>query len=123
MTKAQARRACKWFQENIGLAGWTIKVCLKDCPAEIDATPDDEANNCGMYSVHRICENLFIWINPKIAVDKPGDYCDSLSTLMHELMHGAFFAVGINSSPLQEHLIDRIANMLAAQYRQWQIKS
>ncbi len=119
MTQKEAQKACRWFQDNIGLAGWTITVSLKDKPACMghDETPDQTALQLGHSWTLVRCHDCRVWINPEPGVTFSLEDTDKLLTLFHELLHGLFESIGIQYDVLHEFTIDQLSHVLAGQYR------
>ena len=121
MTKKEAQKACRWFQREIGLAGWKIEVFLRDKPLSMcgDETRDDTKTQLGHSWTHLRLHIVQVWINPDPTILTSNEDVDEMLTLMHELLHGLFESIDIPYNRLQEHAIDRLSHILAAQYRQW----
>ena len=120
MTKKEAQKACRWFQREIGLAGWTITVHMNNKPAFMsqDETAEDKAQQLGHSWTQIRLHDCHIWINPQATVVNDLDDPDNLLTLFHELLHGLFESICIQYDRLQEHPIDRLSRVLAARYLQ-----
>lgn len=119
MTKREAMKACRWFQKHIGLAGWTITLCMDKCPEELAAqeTGEELSSTWGMSATHHRLHELVVWINAQCKTRNPLDKVDPMCTLMHELLHGALFEGGLQTNRTHEYLIDRLAYVLAEQYQ------
>ncbi len=100
MTQKEARKACRWFQQHVALRGWKLNVCIGDIPS----------GDMGASRNHLRLHKAHVWITLN----------DSAVTLMHELLHISFDAIGVGIPEIGEHLIDQLAIQLAAQYKLWQ---
>lgn len=124
MTRTEARSIGRWFQRKVGLAGWTIRVSLGAIPNELAKgdTPEENEGHLGISDTHLRLHEMSIWVNPNPVLVSPLDTPDKTITLMHELLHGLFESVDIAYNKQHEHPIDRLAHVLAAQYK-WQQRS
>lgn len=121
MKRPEAVKAVKWFQREVGMAGWRVRLYSgKACPASVAGgmTRKEVNGTYGLAMADVRHREIRIWLNPEGASDKRHDRANSLETLMHELQHGAFREAGIAYAARQEDLTDRLARILADQYRQ-----
>lgn len=98
-----------WFKENVGLAGWLIEISLADdCPSNVGGNPNDYAASTSTLRFHR----LRIWLNCRLASshEEADEYWKT--SLIHELIHGAFTEISIRNSLTHEYLIDGLAKAL-----------
>jgi len=118
LTRAEARKATRWFQKRLGIQDWTIKLDVQD---DVPRWGRDDADDgtLGMTMTFAPYKEATIWIAPGRHA-KGGDW--PLATLLHELLHVVAHDTGVESgecppTEAQEYVHNRIGDLLAAAYR------
>ena len=117
MTNKDADKVVRWFQSNIGLAGWSIRVTIGEPPPGLgdDLRPDSRDGLQGR-CVHRVAyHDADVWINPPGHATRENG--SEISTLIHELLHCFFASCDIDDdNQLAEYAVNRLANALEQNY-------
>lgn len=123
MTKVETGKIKRWFQKNIGLAGWRIDITVDDIPPpelRDDICPDDRSKRYGRTQVYAMWRTSVVWVNPAAhTIPRPDRRTnDQVETLLHELLHGFFVECSIGSGGSgTEWCLNQLATVLAKQYR------
>jgi len=111
VTKAEARKAIRWFQKRAGITDWKIALWLQDAP------PDWERERVVTASAtHDPCyKRARIWISASRASE---DGESLLKCLFHECLHIAGRDAGFPfpTPETVEYLIDHVAEICEAAY-------
>ena len=116
LTKAEARRAVRWFQKRLGMQDWRIDVELGPRRPAWDEEEEIWSGTIGRCQIRTEHKHAGVWV-PLERCEINGD-CP-LETLFHELMHCAARDATVrndNDMPL-EHLWWRLGEVLAVAYR------
>jgi len=115
MTKTEANRIRRWFQKNVGLAGWEI-VILPGLLTPDGPIAKDAMGQCDPDIPYH---STRIWINALAEghIKGKGVYGDDRHTLFHELIHCFFAECGIiNDGDPAEWGVNQLASNLLRLY-------
>ena len=108
MTRKEIAAITDWFQEHVGLAGWTIDV-RESCG------PDNDA--LGRQTTDMSTRTCRIWLATDLHKIGVGINGDIKHTLLHELCHGFFDNCDVvGEGDRFEFAINRLASLLLKQY-------
>ena len=114
MTKAEARRATKWFQEQWSIQDWAVRVHISDNPPDwAEFEGGGMLGRCRYFPVYKTAD---VWISPGRAADHFEE--GVLNTLFHELAHVVLHDQGIDGGADPHHaLVQRMAVVSGAAYQ------
>jgi len=107
MTKAEARKAVRWFQRRMGITDWTIAIDFQDAPPWwVEVDPRDVAamreNVCS--------KRARVWISETRAKEDEDE--SILRCLFHECLHVVEYDVRLPTPTAKE--VDYMWDQLAA---------
>ncbi len=108
LTAVEARKAVRWFQQQMGIGDWSIKVVYAD-----GGSDDGQLGLASAQPPYKRA-TVIVWPTEHLAGDD-----DMLSTVMHECCHVMAEDVGaeVPNGQTYEYTWNRLGDLLAAAYR------
>lgn len=86
LNKREARRIVRWFQKNLNIEDWTVKLWISDDPPR---WADSDTTDTAQTATYNQYKKALVWVSPGRCLDC-SDYAEPSvpgAVLMHEMLH------------------------------------
>ncbi len=114
LTRADARKAIRWFQKRMGIQDWRLRLWIQDSAPDWVGKVD--GGTVGMARRWEHSKRAKIWVSASQCDDED----EALSILFHEGMHIVGLDIGIENADREDRIEfawNQIGDLMAEAYR------